>query len=855
MSVAMSRDGEFVISGHLDGSVFKYSYQLQQSRQILVHSSVPYALDVGEHICAAGNDGKVIFYSEDGSVYQRFDYSQDAKVKEFTIAAFNPSGDTVVLGNFNRFFIFQYNPKRRDWIEADVKVIENLYSVTALCWKTDGSKLVTGSLCGSVDVFEACQKKIKYKGRFEFTYVSSTQIIVKDLNSGLRVGVRTEQATEISRINIYLSRYLVANTPSTLLLGDLETTKISEVSWRGFGREKFEFSNPGVCMIFNAGEVTLVEYGANDILGSFRTEQLRPHLISARLSYQKSHEGVISTKLIAYLLDPQTLCILDLTTGTTTATINHDSKIDFLELNNSGTKLLFRDKRRQLHLFNIRTQNRSTLLNFCSYVQWVPKSDVVVAQSRNNMSVWYNIDDPDKVSNFIIKGEIEEIERSEGRTEVLVNEGANTISYTLDESLIELGGALEGGDLQKAVEILEPVQSNLESEANWRALARSALYQRNLLVAEQCFASLGDISKARFVHKIFKLAEKHRSESGQDGMESVVVQAKLAMLEKQFTKAETILLAQNELQEVFEMYQQLHRWDDLISVAEQRNYPKLQEMRANYYKWLLETGQEEKAAEVKERDGDYAAAINLYLKGKLPARAAAVVTKYSYSQPELLVKIAAALQASDLHEKAGEFFEKLGDTQKALESYVAGNGFRKAVDLARRNFPQRVQKLEEQWGDWLVSQKQMDVSINHFIEANNIQKAIEASINARNWNKAVQLLGGQPLDVTKPYFRQIGKHYAEVRQLEQAEKFFLKAGAINDAFDMYTSNNRWTQPISSPANTCSRARCQCCTSSRLRSWRPKATSRRRKRCTSQSTSPTWPSICIGNWDSTTTPLD
>jgi len=28
-----------------------------------------------------------------------------------------------------------------------------------------------------------------------------------------------------------------------------------------------------------------------------------------------------------------------------------------------------------------------------------------------------------------------------------------------------------------------------------------------------------------------------------------------------------------------------------------------------------------------------------------------------------------------------------------------------------------------------------------------------------------------------PYYKIIAKHYADIRQLEQAEKFFLKAGA------------------------------------------------------------------------------
>jgi intraflagellar transport protein 172 len=91
--------------------------------------------------------------------------------------------------------------------------------------------------------------------------------------------------------------------------------------------------------------------------------------------------------------------ILDLTSGITMATINHEAKVDWLELNTRATHLLFRDKKRQLHLYNLAKQERITMLHYCSYVQWVPQSDVVVAQNRGNLCVWYSIDNPDKVKN------------------------------------------------------------------------------------------------------------------------------------------------------------------------------------------------------------------------------------------------------------------------------------------------------------------------------------------------------------------------------------------------------------------------------------------------------------------------
>jgi hypothetical protein len=232
--------------------------------------------------------------------------------------------------------------------------------------------------------------------------------------------------------------------------------------------------------------------------------------------------------------------ILDLALGVTVATINHDVRIDWLELNPRASHLLFRDKKRQLHLYHLAKQERTTLLHYCSYVQWVPGADVIVAQvgahtpnriptvngntvrsfsthgqqsaakgsstavsrsdirliqyldssalgfgpevalnrlfpyplitpshkgerlgggpsierrlkrhggtqNRGNLCVWYSVNDPEKVTHFPIKGEVEDIERERasdrgpGRTEVIVDEGINTVSYALDETLIEFG--------------------------------------------------------------------------------------------------------------------------------------------------------------------------------------------------------------------------------------------------------------------------------------------------------------------------------------------------------------------------------------------------------------------------------
>lgn len=46
-----------------------------------------------------------------------------------------------------------------------------------------------------------------------------------------------------------------------------------------------------------------------------------------------------------------------------------------------------------------------------------------------------------------------DIERAAHRTEVIVDEGINTVSYALDESLIYFGAALEDQDFEHAAEV------------------------------------------------------------------------------------------------------------------------------------------------------------------------------------------------------------------------------------------------------------------------------------------------------------------------------------------------------------------------------------------------------------------
>lgn len=51
---------------------------------------------------------------------------------------------------------------------------------------------------------------------------------------------------------------------------------------------------------------------------------------------------------------------------------------------------------------------------------------------------------------------------------------------------------------------------------------------------------------------------------GEDAIENPEVQAKLAILHKQFKTAESIYIDNNQLDSAMEMYQDLHKWDEGI---------------------------------------------------------------------------------------------------------------------------------------------------------------------------------------------------------------------------------------------------------------------------------------------------
>ena len=192
VSLAASPSGTAVCSGHLDGSVFHFSFSTKICTKITTHTCAPYGLGFGvgavshenkhqsggtsgasETIVCAGADRKIIFYETkpDGAkAKQVFDHgATETDAREFSCAKFDAAGETCAVGSFDAFFLYSKDPRRGTWRLVTSKKVPNLYTVSALEWRFDSGRLAVGGLRGNVDLYDGTRvglSQIRHTARF-----------------------------------------------------------------------------------------------------------------------------------------------------------------------------------------------------------------------------------------------------------------------------------------------------------------------------------------------------------------------------------------------------------------------------------------------------------------------------------------------------------------------------------------------------------------------------------------------------------------------------------------------------------------------------------------------------------------
>eukprot|EP00892_Ulva_mutabilis_P000305 jgi/Ulvmu1/10275/UM060_0077.1 len=818
---AASEDGPApVFLGHADGSIYRINLDgasgvAPTAAAICTHPCTPTALTANAStVLAVGVDLAAITYSHSGRIEATCDISQDAPTANLvSVLSAAPAGDLAAAGTTDGFVAFDFDPARGVWQLRRQVSVPYLSVVTAIAWDPSGGRIALGTLTGGVCTYATSLRRARYcppnsRHAYDFVWTSRSAIQISGPTGTFKIS--SQKSRDITKIDIYRGQFVVAFTASSLLLGNLTTFKLAEIDWAPTGGERFHFESDRAAMVYSQGELTIVDYERSTPLVALRTEHMSPYLVSCIVGDFRRDGADRSVAKLAYLVDLQTVRVIDIATKTGPQ-VPHDHSIDWLELNHRGTHLLFRDSKCQLHIYSLATGERQQLLQYVSYVQWVPDSDVIVAQSRRNLCVWYSIHKTEQPFIFEIEGQVQDIEKSNNVTEVLVQEDPaggpdGVVGYQLDDNLVYFASAMESGNFEDAMAVLEPLERTPDTEAQWQQLADAALEAVGTLaeparmlpllcVAERCFAAVGDVARSAYLRRISGHLE--RGLKG-DHLAQVRGEATLDILAKRWANAEQRYLQAGLVDDALAAYLECHRWADAVRLAEENHHYDLDKLRAGHMEHLLATKQLQAAARVCEREGDIQTAILHYINGGLPALAAqCIITRRwaSRASPEILQSILDKLRTSGQHEAAADLLEHLHRPEEALESFRAAHNYTRAVTLAssRPELGGRVVQLQEEWGEHLCSSGQTDAAVAHFIEAGATGKAARAALASGNLSRAAALVDVLPLDQQEGLAGELASLFQAAGNLAAAAQYYVLAGRATAAVHMYFDASMWDE--------------------------------------------------------------
>jgi intraflagellar transport protein 172 len=265
------------------------------------------------------------------------------------------------------------------------------------------------------------------------------------------------------------------------------------------------------------------------------------------------------------------------------------------------------------------------------------------------------------------------------------------------------------------------------------------------------------------------------------------------MLQSNFKQAESYLIEHSQLDSAIEMYKSMHMWHELLDLAELRCPTRAPQLHEEYFRHLLDTSQFQTAAKLKAARGEIVEAVDLCLQGEKPQLAAEILLSAGDAvNPQLFAHVAEALTKAGRFDMAGQVYERLGESAKALEAYRKGHSFYRALELARIAGPENVTAIEKEWADFLVTQGQNDAATMHYVESGDYSLALNCSLRAQQWEQAAEILrsaASTPTlrDALRLQYLRVGRHFASLGDTTTAEDLFLAVDAHKELIEMYLS--------------------------------------------------------------------
>ena len=780
--LALYSNSSTLYASCVDGNVYRFSINGSQVAfdRIFYHSVVPITALCCDNsslsgssgagvVTLCGSDKRIIIMNRAGQHLDEFDYGSAESGKfyasEFT-HCFYANGVTVALCKDTMIVIKSENNKFVD----NVQPLDNLSVITSIAYNSPF--LYMANIGANVVAFETFSTKVRC-GNYFITQAANSCLISPVIPEGDAKEVVLDSEYDFVYGQVAHDRFVIAFTSSTLIIHDIRHGAKSEISWVRNGQEKFYFGHAGYVVVYLFEEANIVHIGENTVRFSIHTSNVtvgKMSLSESAVAFANAGGVFIQSSSRAF------------------HEISHPMPVDHVNLSFDSNFLLFRDKSKSVYMYDINQRTKQSVYGNIGFFSWVPGCLVFVMQSYQEMLVCYTPTNPTSFSKQEVIGMIVRVEKHENRTRVVVD-GTPVTYIPLDDSKTDFVAALASGQLRRAAYLLECIEAD---SSMWKILLKEALTAYDLLVIERCYAGMLDIAGVRFIASLRKTCKELESQGIIDPENHYSVRAKFALLQNQYKLAETLYLEQGRLQDAMQMYQEMHKWDESIQLAETRNHPNLETLKVNYFNWLVQSGQLEQAALIRQRQGRQLEAVDLYLKGGMPGKAVKTLLTYRLYEPELITRVSTSLINAGLFEQAGELFVAVENVKEAYDLFKKGKVYRQAIDLARRHFPQDVVRMEELWAEHLLSHRQMEAAVNHFLEANKIKKALEICSEAKLWRKLSSILESLEGDAEfESFFKLLGSHYEAGGDYARAEINYTKAGLMKENVRMFIDQKMW----------------------------------------------------------------
>lgn len=202
------------------------------------------------------------------------------------------NGELLVCGCAEEFHIFSREANQL-WTKSQTVALNGYGLINGLSLSPDGTRLITSSVNGLVDLFEIKWKKSLISKYYEINFMGSNQISIKSAKDAdlPDVNVLIRSRHEIKKVKILQRRYAIVFTKNSLIFSDLEVAsstgnsqqkQFHEIDWTGIASTselRFCFDYENVLLINVIGELYIFQISNGQLLTSVRTDFISPHLM------------------------------------------------------------------------------------------------------------------------------------------------------------------------------------------------------------------------------------------------------------------------------------------------------------------------------------------------------------------------------------------------------------------------------------------------------------------------------------------------------------------------------------------------------------------------------------------------